>query len=348
MRMAKYPRVRLCSLPTPMHETPNLTKKLGGPRLFIKRDDLTGVAFGGNKSRKLEFFMGQAKVEGADIIVSGSGPQSNYSSQCVAAAARIGLKTILINWAAEGYKPDEWDGNILLQNMMGAEIHFETRETQQKAIEEKAKELRDKGLKPYVPPVGGEGPLGAISYVNAMLEIFNQTNALGIDLDYVVECFGSGSTYAGLLVGAKAFNMHTKVLGIINNQYRTKTEGVEKALEYARSAAKLLEIDETFSRDDVRIFDEFLGEGYGVAERPIVEALTLPAQTEGVFLCPAYTGRAMMGLIGLIRRGYFKKSDNVCFLHSGGTAALFPYREPIRAIMEDRKPSWTRPTWLYK
>lgn len=347
MRMARYPRFRLCSLPTPMHEMPNLSKRLGGPRLFIKRDDLTGVAFGGNKSRKLEFFMGQAKAEGADVIVSGSGPQSNFSSQCVAAAARVGLRTVLVNWAAEGYTPTEWDGNILLQKMMGAEIYFETRERQQRAIEEKAEELRDRGLRPYVLPVGGEGPLGAISYVNAMLEILNQTNELGVDLDYVVECFGSGSTYAGLLVGAKAFNMNTKVLGIINNQYRTRAEHFEKALEYARSTAKLLEVDASFSKDDIEIFDEFVGEGYGVAEKPIVEALTLPAQTEGIFLCPAYTGRAMMGLIGLIRRGYFKKTDNVCFLHSGGTAALFPYREPIRAIMEDRKPPWTRPAWLY-
>jgi L-cysteate sulfo-lyase len=347
MNIAKYPRVRLCNLPTPLHEMPNLSRKLGGPRLFIKRDDLTGVAFGGNKSRKLEFFMGQAKAEGADIIVSGSGPQSNYSSQLVASACRIGLKTVLVNWAAEGYKPTEWDGNILLQHMMDAEIYFETRDKQKMAIEKKATELKEKGRKPYVPPVGGEGPLGAISYVNAMLEILNQANAMDLNFDYVVECFGSGSTYAGLVVGAKAFNMNTKVLGIINNQHSTKSECVERALQYARSTAKLLDVDVSIDRGDIEIYDDFVGEGYGVAEKSIVEALTLPAQTEGIFVCAAYTGKAMMGLIGLIRRGYFKKSDNVCFLHSGGTAALFPYREPIKAIMENREPSWTRPAWLY-
>lgn len=343
MRLSSLPRVRLADLPTPLQEMPNLSKELKGPRILVKRDDLTGLAFGGNKARKLEYLMGAAKQHKADYIVTGAGFHSNWCTQTAAAARHMGMKVVLVkSGPKDGYDPEEYDGNHLLHFLLGADIKI-MKEGAGKTREEISEELKEKGHRPYSMPVGGSTPLGAAGYMHAMLELVAQSVEQGVKIDYLVHATGSGGTQAGLVSGAKALSSGIKVLGVTTGS-RTGGRQAERILNLVQETAKFLDLDVKCTEDDVNVFDEY-AEGYGYMIEGKAEAIKMVAETEGLFIDPVYTASAMAGLIDLCRQGFFKKEDTVVFLHTGGTAALFPYRAPLKAYSQGKKMPWKIPEW---
>lgn len=344
MRIETLPRIKLANLPTPLEEMRNLSKQLGGPRIFIKRDDETGLGFGGNKTRKLECLMADAKNQKADTIITGAGFHSNWCTQTACAAKRLGMDIILVKQGPrEGYDPEEYDGNHLLHFLLGSEIKVvPSRSKADELMNELAEELRLRGRKPYIISFAGSTPLGVAGYVNAVLEILTQCFQRGIKIDYILHATGSGGTQAGLILGAKAFNTGIKVLGISVSKSENRVEAITRL---AVTSAKFFEISLPLGKEDVNVFNEYVGEGYGVISKEVVETINLVAKAEGIFLDPVYTGKAMAGLIDLIGKNYFNKEDNVLFLHTGGTAALFPYKNPIKAFMKKGESSWVKPPW---
>jgi len=338
----EFPRCGCSHLPTPLERIKNLSQRLGGVNLFIKRDDQTGLAFGGNKSRKLDFIMADVLKQKADCVITWGGMQSNWCRQTAAAARRLGVKPILILFKRAGL-PVECDGNLLLDSILGADIRIIELEQGQSFMEIRAveeilntivEEERRAGHHPYIAPIGGtflEGsmsrPLGAISYVNAFIELAEQAEAQDMKIDYLVHATGSGSTQAGLIVGAKLLSPQMKIIGIsVSEDLKTITRFVKTIVHHTFEAFKLeTELDEA----DICIFEEYLGGGYGILDHETTRALRLVAETEGILLDPVYTGKAMAGLLALAQQGYFEKGANIVFLHTGGAPALFPYREKI-------------------
>jgi D-cysteine desulfhydrase len=323
-----YPaRIELGHLPTPLEEMPHLTEALDGPHLFIKRDDETGLATGGNKTRKLEFLLADALEEGADTVITAGAAQSNHCRQTAAAAAKCGLKCIL---TLTGSDPGVWNGNLLLDDLLGAEVRFVGDVTWTGLLDVMAvvaDEVQARGGKPYVIPVGGSNPVGATGYVAAMEELMGQLKERGLSIDHIVFASSSGGTQSGLVVGARAFSFEGRVLGI---SVASKVDDLMGVLErLSAETAKHLGLDFHFSRDDFQVNDDYLGAGYGKPAGPEREAIRLLAQTEGILADPVYTGRALAGLIDLIRKGTFDKDEAVLFWHTGGTAALFAYVEEL-------------------
>lgn len=349
MNIATLPRVRFASLPTPLQELPNLGKYLNGPRIFIKRDDLTGgLAMGGNKTRKLEFLMGQAQKEGADYIVTGGGHQSNWCTQAAAAARRMGMKTLLLKTAPSAdYVPSDYDGNHLLHVLMGAEIRYIRPEDEAQAQQEAMAELTAAGHKPHLLPAAGSTPLGCAGYMNAMLEMTNQAVDMGIDIDYIVHASGSGGTQAGLLLGAKAMNLHTKIVCSTTGS-RNKAEQIENVFNIVAASERFFGLDLGLTRDDVTVHDQYAGEGYGFITEGKAEAIKILAETEGIFVDPVYTGSAAACLIDLVRNNYFKRGSLVVLLHTGGSPALYPYKEPLKSYLDGKGLSWNMPSWSPK
>jgi L-cysteate sulfo-lyase len=346
MQIARFPRINLTNLPTPLQEMRRLTKKLDGPRLLVKRDDLTGLAMGGNKTRKLEFIRADAKSKGADVIVTGAGLQSNWSTLTTAAAARCGMKTVICSAGpTDGYKPEEYGGNMLLQKILGAEIRVfpvPTVELYEKVLTEVADELKAKGNHPYVANFAGSTPIGCLGYVQAMIELINQATSQDFDIDYVLTACGSRGTQAGLISGAKTMRSHIKVIGI--NVMSDQEEGT-LIRRLVSETTKLLDQQLDLNSEDIIVLNDYAGESYGAIHKDAIDAITLVAQTEGIFLDPVYTGKAMAGLVDLVKRGHFNKNDTVVFLHTGGTPAIFPYKHPIKAILEMKTPPWIKPPW---
>ena len=340
--ITEFPRYGCSHLPTPLERMERLSHQLGGINLLIKRDDQTGLAFGGNKARKLDFIMADVLAQKCDSVITWAGVQSNWCRQTVAAARKVGVKPILILFKRPGL-PADMDGNLFINYLFDSDVKIVEVEKEKNImeldevrsiIEEAAEKERRKGNNPYIAPIGGsltEGsmtkPLGAISFVNAFLEIQKQTNALDVNPDYIVMATGSGSTQAGLMVGAQLVNSPTKVVGIsVSEDKATMAHCVETIAEQT-----FREFGATSgnNRESVIVFDDYVKDGYGMLNRETARALRLVAETEGILLDPVYTGRAMVGLIDLIEKGYFKKGDNIVFWHTGGTPALFPYREKI-------------------
>lgn len=340
--IGKFPRSRCSHLPTPLERMENLSKRLGGVNLFIKRDDQTGLAFGGNKARKLDFIMADVLAQKCDSVITWAGVQSNWCRQTVAAARKVGVKPILILFKRPNL-PAGVDGNLFINFLFGSDVKIVEVESGKNImelgevsafIEEAAQKERNKGNNPYIAPIGGsmlEGsmtkPLGAISFVNAFLEILEQTETHGANPDYVVLATGSGSTQAGLMVGAQLANPQTKIVGISVSEDKAKMADCVETI--AEQTFEEFGMASAHKRENVIVFDDYLKDGYGILNQETARALRLVAETEGILLDPVYTGRAMVGLIDLIEKGYFKKGDNIVFLHSGGTPALFPYREKI-------------------
>jgi D-cysteine desulfhydrase family pyridoxal phosphate-dependent enzyme len=337
----KFPKKQLIHLPTPLMKLESLTKELGGPNIYIKRDDMTGLAFGGNKSRKLEYIMRDVLDKGADTIVTWAGLQSNWCLQTAAAARKFGINPVLILFNVYDL-PAEYDGNLLLDLILNADIKI--RELGEGSIihmkdvdeilEEAAMEVKEWGHKPYIAPIGGSAvggsmkdPLGAIGYVNAYVELWEQAQQIGINVDYIVHASGSGGTQAGLTVGSKALGDKTEVLGIsVSEEKNTFTDYV---LDIAADTMTALELDSEVEKTDVIVFDEYLGEGYGEVNKEVAGAIRLMSIKEGIFLDPVYTGKAMVALIDLVEKGYFGKDSNVVFFHTGGTPALFPNKQKL-------------------
>ncbi len=326
MDLAKFPRVRLCHSPTPLEPLENLTKKLRGPTLYIKRDDCTGLATGGNKTRKLEFLMGQALQQGVDTIITQGAVQSNHARQTAAAAAKFGLKCkILLERRVPNVALDyEQTGNVLLDRLFGAEIEWrpagEDMNDVGRGVTEK---IRQEGGVPYFIPGGGSNKVGALGYVDCAIEILQQANERGLRIDYVVTATGSAGTQAGLVAGFKGCNSGIKVYGISVRQPRGKQEKIVHDL--AVETAAYVGIKSEISRESVAANSDYVGPGYGQPTPEMVEAVDLLARTEGILLDPVYTGKGMAGLIGEIRKGTFSKDENIVFVHTGGSAALFAY-----------------------
>lgn len=340
-KIEEYPRKNLIHLPTPFQKLDNLSQVLGGPDIYMKRDDLTGLAFGGNKSRKLEFIIQDVLDKKAEVIITWASLQSNWCLQTAAAARKFGIKPILLLFKTS-HLPEEYDGNLLLDFILDADVRIKTVEPGemlqlediQVIIEEVANEVREWGYTPYIAPIGGsmvggsmEKPLGAISYVNAYAEIVGQAEGLGLEANYILHASGSGGTQAGLVVGAKALSDDVKVLGISVSS-DTETYG-DDIFSIAQDTEKALGLDFIVKREDVIVFDEYIKEGYGVLNKEVSEALRMVAVKEGIYLDPVYTGKAMTALIDLIRKGDFKKKDKIVFFHTGGTPALFPHKSDL-------------------
>ncbi|RME46068.1 MAG: D-cysteine desulfhydrase family protein [Chloroflexi bacterium] len=328
MHLSTLPRIRLTSLPTPLEEAPRLSRALGGPRIFFKRDDLTSFALGGNKVRKLEYLLADVLRQDADVIVTGAGPQSNYLRTTVAAARKLGLDAVLV---MHGDPPAEVQGNYLLDRLAGAEIIFtydEDRSTVDQALDGVADDLRRAGRRPYVIPRGGASPLGSVGYVTCALELETQLIDRGVQADHLVLATGACGTQAGLWLGACWLRASYRIWGI--SVSRPREECVERVRNLATAAAGLLEISPPPSHETPIVLEEYLGAGYGIITPEAVEAIRLVARTEGVFLDPVYTGKAMAGLMDLIRQGEFSQDDTVVFLHTGGTPGIFAHASDLQ------------------
>ena len=340
-KLAKFPRIHLVHLPTPFKKLENLSAELGGPEIYIKREDLTGLAFGGNKSRKLEFIIPDVLNKKADVIITWASLQSNWCLQTAAAAKKFGIQPILILFKTYEL-PAEYDGNLLLDYILGADIRIRDAEKGKivktedalAAAEEVAREVRKSGHSPYVVSVGGslplgsmDIPLGAISYADAFREMFEQALAFGFEADYVVHSTGSGGTQAGLVVGAKTLSEKTKIIGI---SVSDKKESFGRdVLKIARAAERALSLKTQTEASDVIVFDEYIKDGYGVVNKEVADIIRLVFIREGIVLDPVYTSKAMVALVDLIKKGFFKRSDKVVFFHTGGTPALFPNKHKL-------------------
>ena len=330
MHLARFPRVRFAHLPTPLEPMPNLTRLLGGPELYVKRDDCTGLASGGNKTRKLEFLIGDALAQGADTVITHGAVQSNHVRQTAAAACKYGLRcAALLERRVPGHGPEyETAGNVLLDRLFGAEVRFVAADTDMDAAcSELAEEIRAKGGRPYAIPGGGSNAVGALGYVNAALELLQQANDLGLRIDCVVHGTGSTGTQGGLVCGLEGANAGIDVLGICVRRPAPAQE--EAVYRTASATAEHLGIRGGLERVRVKANDDYVGRGYGMPTAGTLEAIRLAALHEGLLLDPVYTGKAMAGLIDLCRKGFFAKDQNVVFLHTGGAAALFAYEREL-------------------
>ncbi|MDR7483075.1 MAG: D-cysteine desulfhydrase family protein [Armatimonadota bacterium] len=323
MQLGRLPRLRLATLPTPLEEMPTLSAYLGGPRLLVKRDDMTGLAFGGNKVRKLEYLLGDAVDRGCDVVVTVGAAQSNHARATAAAARRLGLDVVLV---LAGDEPLERQGNLLLDVLFGADIRIVDTDDNyvlMGVVEDIARDLQRRGRVPYVMPPGGSAALGAAAYANAGLELLDQLNTRGVHADAIVHATGTGGTQAGLYAAFRLMQARMEIIGVSAGPSRDVVTARVRSL--VEELCGLLGIDWRPHPDDIVVTDEYVGERYAVATPEGLDAIRLVARTEGLLLDPVYTGKAMAGLIDLVRRGRFRSDQSVVFWHTGGQPALFAY-----------------------
>jgi D-cysteine desulfhydrase len=327
MRIESLARFPLAHLPTPIEELKSLSRDLGGPELLIKRDDQTGLALGGNKTRKLEFLVGQALEQGADTLITAGAAQSNHCRQTAAAAARAGLECELV---LSGTKPELPNGNVLLDELLGARIHWSQRSGRVAKLRELSNQLREEGRKPYVIPVGGSNGVGAAGYVLAMLELVEQLNGMKRQVDHVVFASSSGGTQAGIVVGARVTGFKGKLHGVrIDKDDQAGVPYAQELADIANETAGYIGFDTQCTSSDFNVDYSYLGGGYGVVSGVEREAIRLLGSREGIVLDPVYTGRAMGALIDLVRKKTFRADETVLFWHTGGAPALFAYAEEL-------------------
>jgi D-cysteine desulfhydrase family pyridoxal phosphate-dependent enzyme len=308
------PRIHIAQLPTPVEKLEQLSAVLEGPKLWVKRDDLTGLAFGGNKTRKLEFVLADAQVRGTRTVITVGAAQSNHCRQTAALAARFGLDCILVLSGDPAQAPS---GNLLLDQLFDAEIVWTSRERRSQALQDAFDNAKENRRKPYLIPLGASDPIGAMGYMVAFNEMLSQQ----VPVDWIVVASSSGGTQAGLVLGAALQHWKGKVLGISIDEPADLLQEIVAKL--ASDASGLVGAGLQINPENVFVNDDYLGRGYGVMDQPERQAIQLFARHEGLLLDPVYTGRAAAGMIDLIRRGFFKKGDNVLFWHTGGTPALF-------------------------
>ena len=324
--LSSFPKVSLGFFPTPLTRLERLESKLGGPEIYIKRDDLTGLAFGGNKTRKLEYLVGEAIWGGHDTIITAGAAQSNHCRQTAAAAAMCGLECHLILGGAE---PKTRDGNLLLDDLVGAKIHWNVNRKGDD-LEVLAKRLRAQGKDPYVIPYGGSNAIGALGYVNAARELKHQMLLQEIKFTHVVIASSSGGTHAGLTVGKTLYGIDLEIIGIeIDKSGPDELPFHERVLRCTNDTAKLLELNKKFRANDLHFENGYLGGGYGVVGNLERNAIRTLARLEGILVDPVYTGRAFGAMIDMIKNDKFSKNDKVLFWHTGGGPALFPYASDI-------------------
>jgi D-cysteine desulfhydrase family pyridoxal phosphate-dependent enzyme len=312
------PRTRFAHLPTPIEELPRLSDALRGPRILVKRDDQTGLAFGGNKTRKLEFLIAEAQDAGADVLVSAGAIQSNHCRQTAAAAAKFGFRCILV---LTGDRPESASANFLLDQLFGAEVvSVPSRSDRERVLAETVAGARAAGGKPYLVPYGGSSPTGALGYVYAVEELMAQDS----DPDWIVFATSSGGTHAGLVAGKRIFGLRGRILGISIDESVEWLKTHVSAL--ARETIAQMGKSVVLAEEDVLANDDYCEAGYGVVTSAEREAINLFARTEGLLLDPVYTGRAAAGLIDLVRKGEYKPHESVLFWHTGGQPAIFSDR----------------------
>lgn len=324
----RYP---LAFLPTPVARLSNLSKRLGGPEIWVKRDDQTGLALGGNKTRKLEFLLADAVKQGAQTILTAGAAQSNHCRQTAAAAAKAGLPCELI---LGGESRSALQGNLLLDRLFGARIHWAEMERRVARMEEIAAAIRLDGRIPYVIPYGGSNAIGASAYVAAMSEAVGQLNLRGVKVTHMVVASSSGGTQAGLCLGSKIARFAGTIIGVSIDKGERGPEPYEREMTgIANAAAEWLGLDARCGESDFHVDYRYLGDGYGVLGDREKEAIRLVARTEGLLLDPVYTGRAMGGMIDMIARKELGPGDVVLFWHTGGTPALFAYDEEFSEML---------------
>ena len=330
MNLARFPRRRYTLGPTPIEELSRLSLELGGPTLFMKRDDMLGLAGGGNKTRKLEFLVADALAQGADTLITCGAVQSNHCRLTLAAAVKEGLKCRLVleERVAGSYDPEASGNNFLFRLMDAEKLYVVPGGSDMPAEMQKAADmLAAEGRKGYIIPGGGSNPLGATGYVACAQEIIAQAFEIGLAFDHVVCASGSAGTHAGLVTGFQATNSGIPVIGI--NVSRKKAEQEDIVFDLANRTAAHLGVKAKIDREAVVCFDQYVGPGYSLPTAEMAEAVRLLARLECILMDPVYTGKAMAGLIDLVRRGHFSPEEKVLFVHTGGSPALYAYMADI-------------------
>ncbi|MFL2482432.1 MAG: D-cysteine desulfhydrase [Gammaproteobacteria bacterium] len=328
MPLSDYPRVSLAHLPTPLEFLPRLTKHLGGPNVYVKRDDCTGLGTGGNKTRKLEFLMADAIKKKADLIITQGAVQSNHARQTAAAAAKIGMKCELVfeKRVADATTAYKESGNVFLDKLFGANIHEVANGSDMtKEMEDLSDQLREKGSNPYIIPGGGSNPIGALGYVDCVIELIAQAKSKDITFDSIIMATGSAGTQAGLVVGSKITKSNIPVLGVGVNAPKEAQE--EKVFKLASDLSDFMGLPSLVSRDDIVANCDYVGDGYGIPTLGMNKALLQLARLEGLLFDPVYSGKGLAGMIDLIGKGYFENQKNIVFIHTGGAAGLFAYHD---------------------
>jgi L-cysteate sulfo-lyase len=332
MNLARFPRRFLAHLPTPLERLDRLSAELGGPEIWIKRDDCTGLSTGGNKTRKLEFLMAEAELEGADMVITQGATQSNHARQTAAFAAKLGMACHLLLEDRTGSNDPNYktNGNVLLDALHGATMETRPGGLDMNAeMEAVAERFRAEGRRVYTIPGGGSNPTGALGYVNCAFELLGQLNDRALAVDHIVHATGSAGTQAGLVTGLKACNAGIPLLGIGVRAPRPRQE--ENVFALAAKTAEKLGCPGVVAREDVVANTDYVGDGYGIPTEGGLEAIRMFAELEGILLDPVYSAKGAAGMIDLIRKGHFAKDARIVFLHTGGAAALFGYDRALVA-----------------
>ena len=327
MHLAKFPRLRFAHLPTPLEPMANLSRLLDGPNIWVKRDDCTGLAGGGNKTRKLEFLMADAEQQGADTIITQGAVQSNHARQTAAIAAKLGYECYLLLENRTGSDDPDFlaNGNVLLDDIYNARLSdFPAGTDMNQEMLSLAEELRVAGKKPYIIPGGGSNRIGALGYVNAAYELVGQCNDQGLKVDHIVHATGSTGTQAGLVTGLTAIHSGIDLMGISVRAPKEAQE--ENVYRLACETAEFIGSSAALNRSDVVANSDYVGEGYGMPTDGMIEAVEMTARHESILLDPVYSGKGMAGLIDLIRQGFYRREENIVFIHTGGAQALSGYR----------------------
>lgn len=331
MQLSEFPRISLAHLPTPLEFLPRLSEHLGGPKIYVKRDDCTGLATGGNKTRKLEFSMGEALQKKADTIITVGAVQSNHVRQTAAAACKLGLKCEVLLEHRVSHPSDLYrnSGNVLLDRIFGANLREYDKGTDfDAAMADVASEVRATGGVPYSIPGGASNPVGALGYVGCGLELLQQFSDHDLSVDHLVTATGSAGTHAGLAVGIRGGGSDLPILGIGVNAPQDVQE--ERVYKLATETANLVGAPGVVSRDDIVADCNYIGPGYGEPTESMNEAVLMLARLEGLLFDPVYSGKALAGMIDYIRKGRFDKAATIVFLHTGGAAGLFAYADTLK------------------
>ena len=330
MNLSRFPRRRYTQGWTPLHKLPRLSEKLGGPELYIKRDDLLGLAGGGNKTRKLEFLVADALEKGADTLITCGAVQSNHCRLTLSAAVEEGLQCqLVLEERVPGSYHEGASGNNFLYHLLGVEEVkiVDVGSNMSEEMESVAQELVAKGRKPYVIPGGGSNSIGATGYVACAQELLAQLFEQAVPIDRLVCASGSAGTHAGIVTGFCGNHADISVIGIDVSRPRQAQESL--VYDLVKKTAEHIGIPTEIAREEVRCFDEYIGPGYSLPTPEMAEAVRLLARTEGILLDPVYTGKAMAGLIDLVRKGFFRTDEKVLFLHTGGSPALYHYWKDV-------------------
>ena len=328
--LSRFPRVSLAHLPTPLEFLPRLTEHLGGPNIYVKRDDCTGLGTGGNKTRKLEFLMADAAANHADVIITQGAVQSNHARQTAAAACKMGMDCELVfeKRVTDASDPYLNSGNVLLDRIFGANVRDVEKGTDMDAaMESVAAELRGAGKTPYIIPGGGSNRIGALGYIDCALECMAQAKDQGFAIDHVVHATGSAGTQAGLITGLRASGTDIPLLGIGVNAPQDIQE--EKVFKLAVETAEYVGSPDAVKREDIVANCDYVGEGYGIPTKEMNDAVMLLARLEGLLFDPVYSGKGLAGMLDLVGKGYFGDAQSIVFVHTGGIAGLFGYSDKL-------------------